>query len=80
MFRDFPEIKYDSELVIDENLSLEELLHKIYFQGYKVQDVQKLLKTTLEKVKNVNEFFETLFTTVKNYAESVKKVRPLSRI
>jgi len=61
--------------VCEEGLSLEEVLHKLYFQGYSYSDVQNLLPFALQKVKNANQFFETLFATVKNYAEQVRKVR-----
>ena len=55
-------------------MNLEEVLHKLYFQGYKFQEISELLPMALKQTKNVNQFFETLFTTVKNYADSVKKV------
>ena len=54
-------------LVVDADLQLDEILHKMYFQMYSFKDVKPLLQHALAKIKNFQSFFELLYQYTKNY-------------
>jgi len=52
---------------MEAGLSLEEVLHKIYFQGYSFGDVELLLESAFKKISNVDEFLEVLTKSINAY-------------
>jgi hypothetical protein len=61
-----------SKYLLADHLGLEDILNKIYFEGYTYDDIKEYIIPALRTVESVNDFFDTLFNCIKNYSEKVK--------
>ena len=53
--------------LVDE-LTLEGLLEKIYFEGFDYDEIKEHCFPALRKISGVNELFDILFSVLKNFA------------
>lgn len=58
---------YIFSLLAENNISFESILYRIYFEGYSFEDIKDHIYPPLRKVKNVESFFELLFSVIKTY-------------
>ena len=52
-----------------DNLHLEQILEKIYFNDYSFNDIKEYVFPALRKVNDINALFDLLFNSIKNYSE-----------
>jgi len=56
-------------LVIEDNLSLEQIFEKIYFENYLYNDIKEYLFPALRKVKDgIYEFLDILLLAIKTFS------------
>lgn len=60
-------IKLNCLVIIDE-LSLEHILQKIYFESYSYQNLKEYIPTALRKVSSLDEFLDTLYNAIREYS------------
>ena len=51
-----------------EELSLETLLYRIYFEKYTYQDLKEYLPFTLRKVSDLEYFLDTLYSSIRDFS------------
>lgn len=59
-------------IVIADQLTLEDILNKIYFDGFIYQDIKEYIIPALRNITGLNNFFDILFNTIRNYSEVIK--------
>ena len=52
-----------------DKLTLEDILNKIYYDGYTFDDLKEYIFPTLKNMKGINHFFDVLFNTIRVYSE-----------
>ena len=55
-------------LVIIDELSLDDILQKIYFEAYSYEDLKDYVFSALRKVSSLDEFLDLLYTTIRDYS------------
>lgn len=55
-------------LVIIDELSLDDILQKIYFEAYSYEDLKDYVFSALRKVASLDEFLDLLYTTIRDYS------------
>lgn len=50
----------------------EDILNKIYQEGLRFEDIKDFIYPALKGIDSINNFFDILFTCIRNYAEQVK--------
>lgn len=54
-----------------DELTLEDILEKVYFEGRTYHEVKEFLFPALRKIKDLNCFFDILFNVIKDYANVI---------
>lgn len=55
--------------MLDEKLSLEDLLEKIYFEEFAFDDLKEYVFPALRSIADINALFDVLFNAIRSFSE-----------
>jgi len=55
-------------LVIIDELSLENILQKIYFEAYSYKDLKEYVFSALRKISSLDDFLDILYISIRDYS------------
>jgi len=65
-------IKANKHFIIDE-LSLENILQKIYFEAYSYKDLKEYVFSALRKISSLDDFLDILYISIRDYSLRVRE-------